>query len=368
MQTESLPSLEAQRHAQQLAFIASDADIAVGDADALPWPLDVLTNTQAGQAHVVQHFDAGLTAHVFRLRGAGCDWTLKCARAKALVQNIDGQTSFLNEVQRRADLAALKASEPQRWTAIVDTHYASYRQGIILSPWIEGAHVQQWDERALTQLLSTACALWTEGLFEWDLCPGNVLDDGAQVRLFDFGYMYRFNPLRHFNTAGNGCDEPLFHPAERFETRQFSGYLLDLAQGDESAALAAFCLEKKIALEAYRTMRSDIAARGANATVLAWIDSITTRWSVHLGNDIEALYWAEQWRSRVLDLDDDLRGKTCTPLTLRRADWLLDTLQHHDDVLRACGALFWGDEFKRGAVLLDEYRDKRALAERFQIG
>ncbi len=34
---------------------------------------------------------------------------------------------------------------------------------------------------------------------EWDLCSGNLLvDRQEQLWLFDFGYMYPFDPLREF--------------------------------------------------------------------------------------------------------------------------------------------------------------------------
>src|SRR5262249_36916197 len=160
----------------------------VGDEATLPLSLQTLCASDAGQPHVVQRLDSGLTAVVLRLRANGRDWTLKRARPRPLVKNVDGQTSFLNEVQRRADLEVLKRADPTRGPGIVDTHYASYRRGVILSPWIAGEHVHEWDERRLQQLLHTACALWVEGLFEWDLCNGNILDDGRQIRLFDFGY------------------------------------------------------------------------------------------------------------------------------------------------------------------------------------
>ncbi|MEW6705046.1 MAG: hypothetical protein AB1430_09370 [Pseudomonadota bacterium] len=364
------PGLEAARQQAQLEFAGSGAELRLGTLAGLPWTAHQLQTLEAGHPAVRQRLDGGLTAQVFELLDGGRRWTLKRARPRALVHNVDGQTSFLNEVQRRIELAALKASaaDPARWAALVDTQYASYREGVILSPWIEGEHVQHWDARRLHQLLHTACALWTEGLFEWDWSNGNILDDGRQLRVFDFGYMYRFDPLRHFNSAGHGTDVPLFHPAERFETRNHSGYLLQMELRQHSqAALAAFRLEKQAALPAYQRMRSEIARRGASATVLGWLDGIINRWREGLAQGAEALYFAEQWRSHVLDLDDDLRGRSCTPLTLARADWLLDALGHHFDALQHGQALFWGDEHKTRAALLAQYASRRREAEHYQI-
>ncbi len=365
----SPPDLEALRHAQQLAFAAGTAPLVVGSLDGLPWTLPQLQGLQQGDAGVEMMLDSGLTARVYRLRAGGRSWTLKRARPRALVNNVDGQTSFLNEVQRRADFERLKRQPggEQRWQGIADTAYASFRDGVMLSPWIDGEHVDEWDERRLAQVLELACDLWLEGLFEWDLCRGNILDDGRQLRLFDFGYMYRFDPLRQFSSAGRGDDVTLFHPAERFESRCFCAVLLELEQRrGRDAALAAFRLEKSLALQAYRRLRSRVAARGATAAVLAWLDGLTTRWQQALTGGLDGLYLAENWRSHVLDLDDDLRGQTCTPMTLRRADWLLSTLRDHEDALRAHGALFWGDEDRSAQALRERYGASRRQAAAHQ--
>lgn len=362
--------LDSQRQARQLAFVAGGENIEVGDARRLPWRVPALSQIQGDEAHVVQRLDAGLTAQVYRLRSAAGDWTLKRARTPALVRNVDGQTSFLNEVQRRADIENLKRlpGGQQRWSALVDTHYASFRDGIILSPWIAGDIVREWDERRIAQLLETACALWVEGLFEWDLCPGNILDDGAQIRLFDFGYMYRFDPRHQFNSAGNGRDQTLFHPAERFETRNFCAYLLRLAHAQgEAAALQAFRGEKEIAIACYQRMRSAVAARGADQQVLSWLDGLLAQWTQALRTGGAEGYLIENWRSHVLDLHDDLSGQSCTPSTLLRVDWLLATLRDHFEALQASQAFFWGDIGLSRAALIAQYTAKREMAAGWQI-
>lgn len=364
------PHLEAARQAEQLAFAAGGDDIEVGDASALPWPLDRLAGRAPGPLPELQRFDGGLTAVVHRLRGERHDWALKRARPQARVHNVDGQTSFLNEVQRRRDIEQLKrrSDGTRRWAGLVDTHYAAYRAGVILSPWIDGEPVLAWDERRLQQLLDTVCALWTEGLFEWDLCPGNVLDDGRQLKLFDFGYMYRFDPLRHFNSASRGDDQPLFHPAERFETRNFSAVLMDLEidQGDD-AALTVFWLEKQLAMQAYARMRAQMAARGAAAAVLEWLDDILRRWREGLAaGDGAGLYLVEAWRSHGLDLADDLHGQSCTATTVRRADWLLRHIERDFRELQRRGALFGGDEHLSLDELRARYMRQRELALGFQ--
>jgi hypothetical protein len=364
-------TLEAQRHAEQLDFVASGAPLVVGNLADFPLDLATLKDLQVGANGVEAMLDSGLTARVYCLIADGRRWTLKRARPEALVRNIDGQTSFLNEVQRRADLERLKRQPggKERWTGIVDTVFASFRDGVILSPWIDGHHIDDWDERKLSQVLSLACGLWLEGLFEWDLCRGNLLDDGRQLRLFDFGYMYRFNPLQQLSSAGHGTDVSIFHPAERFESRCFCATLLDQEKSrGRNAALSLFRLEKEIALEAYRDMRSRNAARGGSGQVQAWLDGIVRRWEQALVGDLASLYLAENWRSHVLDLDDDLRGQTCTPMTLRRADWLLAALNEHEGALRAQQAFFWGDEKRDAGELRDRYEQHRRAATRFQLG
>lgn len=364
-------TLEARRRAAQLAFIAGGAPLEVGSLAHFPLDLGALMALEDGTPPVELTLDSGLTARVYRLNVGGRRWTLKRARREPRVRNVDGRTSFLNEVQRRADLEGLKRQPggERRWAGIVDTVYASFRDGLLLSPWIEGELVTHWDERRIGQLLALVCDLWFEGLFEWDLCPGNLLDDGRQVRLFDFGYLYRFDPRRQFSSAGHGTDVSLFHPAERFESRSFSAALLDLEQGHGAgAALALYRLEKEIALDTYRRLRARSAARGASHEVLAWLDGIAGRWALALGGDLASLYLAENWRSHVLDLHDDLSGQSCTPTTLRRADWLLAALDEHADALRAAQAFFGGDEHCDVAALRQRYQGYRRDAARHQIG
>lgn len=364
-------SLAAQRRARQLAFVQGGGQLRLGSLEGLPWRAADLQGLRGDEPWVVQRYDGGLTAEVYVLHDGARRWTLKRARRPARVHNVDGQTLFLNEVQRRMDLERLKRQPggPERWRAIVDTRYASFREGLILSPWIDGEPVAQWGPRQIGQLLEAACQLWCEGLFEWDYSPGNMLDDGRQVWLFDFGYLYAFDPRRQFNTAGRGDDQPMFHPAERFETRAFSAWLLQVqARDGEAAALAAFPLEKEIALDAYGRMRATIASRGACAQVLDWLDGVQARWRQALrGGDSQALFLAESWGSHLLDVDDDLSGQSCTPLTLQRLAWLCEAVERRHADLRAAGALFWGDEHKSRARLAQELAERHAQALAYQL-
>jgi len=359
-------SPEQERHAAQLAFVASGQDLEVGNPADLPLAIETLATLSATHPSVVESLSGGLTAEVWHLRAAGRDWTLKRARERCLVQNVDGQTSFLNEIQRRADLEALKAQAggKARFAGVVDTCWGSYRQGLLLSPWIEGAPVQDWTESRLRQIFALLEELLLAGLFEWDLCPGNILDDGA-IRLFDFGYMYRFNPLRDFNS--NGCDAPLFHAAERFETRNYFAWLLELERHAQDQALAAFVLEKRIALECYERLISRLRQAQAAPAVLEWLNGFVTRWRQALASDPAALYLAEGWRSHRLDLDDDLRGQTCTPRTIKRADWLLATVRENFTALKELKAFFWHDDGLDRNALIAQLEKDRSLALGWQV-
>lgn len=355
---------EQQRHQSQLAFAASGAELEVGTLADCPLPIEQLLATNADSPWVRRHFAGGLTAEVYQIEAGGQLWTLKRARTPCKVANIDGQTSFLNEVQRRAEIQRLKARPggAERFAALVDTQYASYRRGVLLSPWIAGEAVQEWDERRLLELFDCLHVLLLEGLFEWDLCPGNILDDG-QIRLFDFGYLYRFDPLRAFNS--NGTAAPQFHGAERFETRCYYAHLLHLEQRQgQTAARAALELEKRIALEAYQRLRHSLGRRGACGAVLAWLDGILGDWRQALRHGLDALYLREAWRSHWSDLDDDLRGQTCTALTLQRLDWLQGCLTEQAGELHRLGLL----RQQSAQQLHKQLANAREQARHWQIG
>jgi hypothetical protein len=360
-----MPTLEAQRRRAQLALLASGAEFGFGDAADCPLPPARLAALDASSPGVEAVHEDGLTARVFKLRVGERCMAVKVARRECLVQNDDGRTSFLNELQRHAELRALRdagAALP----GIVAPVYGSLRAGVIVSPWVDGELVDRFDARRIGQLLASGAALIEHGFFEWDFSPGNLIDDGRQVWLFDFGYMYRFDPLMQFNSAGDGTDCPQFHLAERIETRNAFAWLLGLEQRrGPDAALAAFRVIKQAALAAYVALRSSLAARDAQPAVLAWLDAISARWSAALGGELGALYLQEGWRSHALDLEDDLQGQTCTPTTLARADWLIGTAARADAALRAGDALFGPDAALSSDALVQRYRTRRAQAERF---
>ncbi|MDD2715018.1 MAG: hypothetical protein PHW04_03870 [Candidatus Wallbacteria bacterium] len=364
-------NLETQRQQAQLDFLAGGAQIEVGNAANLPIPLDQLSATTADSPHVVKAFSSGLTAHVYKIKAGGQFWTLKCKRQESLVKNPDGQTSFLNEIQRRRDFFELKRSPANAslFTHIVETEYASLSDGVILSPWIEGEHLRHFDGRVYDQLFGTIVNLELSGFFEWDFCPGNILDDGKRLMLFDFGYMYRFEPREQFNS--NGLATPLFHGIERFETRNFFDFLLRSQKSlDGSRLLEAYREEKKYALKHYEIKLDRLKSMEAAEPVLQWHHAIIQRWRLALecSNSLHRLYLLESFRSNVLDLLDDLHGKSCTSQTLMRADLVVNMLKEHFTLLAEEDGLFFGDEKKTQTELVKKYLCLREKAAEYQLG
>jgi hypothetical protein len=360
-----MPTLDDLRHAEQTALLASGAEIVFGTSGATRLPDDLRAAADDG-THP-GWLDGGLTARVRRVERAGGAVALKLARAEPRVHNTDGRLSFVNEVLRRQELHRL-AAQGRGLAGVTPTVYASLREGVIVSPWIDGAPATDWDERRLTQLFATGAALVGAGFFEWDYSPGNVLDDGRQVWLFDFGYMYRFDPLRQLNTAGDGTDHPEYHLAERIESRNLFGHLLQLeATRGADAALRLFALAKRIAADTVDELQRGLAARGASPLVLDHHGQLVVRWRTALRGDLAPLYLADGWRSHRADLHDDLSGRSCTPMTLRRAQWLIDRATHDFEALRAGGVLDAAEAVAGPPPLLATLREQQALAGRLQI-
>lgn len=352
-------TLDARRQQANLAFIASGAEFAFGKPAALPLPVAALQALTADSPGVEAVHDGGLTAQVLCLHHAGRRWAVKRARAECRVHNDDGRTSFLNELQRHAELA------PLALPGISAPVYGSLRAGLVVSPWIDGRHPGVLDRRQAATLLHVACALAEHGFFEWDYSAGNLLDDGERIWLYDFGYCYRFDALTQFNTAGHGTEYPHHHPAERIEGRLLSGALLDT--GSDADALAHHATFKREAVQAYHRLADRLAARGASATVTAHYRGLAAGWARRLAAHPAQLYLEDAWRAHVSDLDDDLRGRSCTPRTLRRAQWLQRVVREHGAALRETGALAPADAALDDAALLRRYRDRELEAARHQL-
>ncbi len=357
------------RRNKQLEFLASGSDIEAGDASLLPISLPELLEVNERSSCVEKRIGSGLTADTFMIAAGGRRWNLKKKRAEILVKNADGQTSFLNEVQRRRDFETLKKKNPAAFAGVVDTVYASLKHGIIVSPWIEGGTVKKYTPQIISNLFDTLFHIETAGLFEYDLCPGNILaqKDGT-VKLFDFGYMYPFSPLGEYNA--DGMELPLFHPVERFETRSFMQYLMDIEdEKGRAAALEEYRMEKELAVEYYHRTLSWLRSNRADQGIINWKTGIIGLWENGLENHaaLEKLYALESLRSYILDIHDDVGGRSCTLETLKKADRVISAFESGAAALSGIPALSWGDEKLDRAELVYKYRRLREKAVEYQI-
>ena len=359
-----------KRHKYQLDFIKRKEEIQIGNIQDLPLEIDQLLNTTENSSFVEETFNSGLTAYIYKIKGKDRYWTLKKRRENILVKNVDGQTSFLNEVQRRYDFDKLKKDSQKAsfFKVIVDTIYASLNKGIILSPWIEGQHIRTYNEPVLESIFDTIYHLDIEGFFEWDLCAGNILEKDNKIVLYDFGYMYRFNPLIEFNSEGRTM--PIFHGAERFETRSYFQYLMDIETDfSMTKVLRELRMEKELALKYYIKKLKWLENNKADRDIIDWIRNIISQWEKALSSttDLEALYVIESFRSYVLDLLDDVGGKSCQPHTIIKAEKILYSLKHNFSLLKEKKSFFFGDEKMTQEQLIEQYSHKKILAEKWQI-
>ena len=357
------------RRNKQLNFLACGEEIEAGDINKLPIDIYDLMKIDVYSEYVESHIDSGLTADIFKLKINDAYFTLKKKREEILVKNIDGQTSFLNEVQRRGDFEKLKKSDPASYAGIVDTTYASLNKGIILSPWIEGCPVKKYTGEIIENLFHTLYYIEIAGLFEYDLCSGNLLlqNDGT-VRLFDFGYMYPYDPLKDYNPDGK--DFPMFHCAERFESRNYMQYLMNIE--DEigmDIALYEYRSEKEIALKYSIKKLQWLKENNADNDVINWTGKIIELWKNGLDNqnNLGKLYDMESFRSYILDIHDDLGGKSCTHDTVMKVKKVLSKIETNYDFLNENHGLFWGDEKLTCPELLNKYRDIQKLVNKYQI-
>ena len=172
-------------------------------------------------------------------------------------------------------------------------------------------------------MLAVEAELVRWGWFDWDPSPGNLLDDGQHISVFDFGYMWPFDPLHEFNS--NGLTDPGFHVPERLETRTLSGLWLD-----EADPLPLFRHWRELCLAWARGELQYLSREGASAP--CWPGCRAGgEWSAALASDeaLAANWWRDMYRSHRLDIQDDLSGKSCGPLTLRRLDWLEQAVREH---------------------------------------
>ena len=314
----------AARQARLLQMLENGDEIRIGRERDCPLPLAQLTRLTEDHPDVVKVYGQGLTAEVFHLKVEGHHWCLKRCRPDSLVANVDGKTAFLTELERRREIESLRELHPTILSNVVCTSFGSARAGVLVSPWLRGDPVRRLNERNLAQMLAVEAELARWGWFDWDPSPGNLLDDGQQISVFDFGYMWPFDPLHEFNS--NGLTDPAFHVAERLETRTLSGLWLE-----EADPLPLFRHWRELCLAWAKGELQYLSREGASAPVLARMQGLVGEWSAALASEqaLAANWWRDMYRSHRLDIADDLSGKSCGPMTLRRLDWLEQAVREH---------------------------------------
>ncbi|MGY3942410.1 protein kinase family protein [Aeromonas tecta] len=314
----------AARQARLLQMLESKEEIKIGRERDCPLPLTQLVKLTEAHPAVLKVYRHGLTAEVFHLKLEGHHWCLKRRRHDSLVANADGKTAFLTELERRREIEALRELHPTILAHVVCTCFGSARAGVMVSPWLRGAPVSQLNQRNLAQMLAVEAELAHWGWFDWDPSPGNLLDDGQQISVFDFGYMWPFDPRHEFNS--NGLSDPEFHVPERLETRTLSGLWLD-----EADPLPLFRHWRELCLGWASEELRYLTREGASEPVLTRLQGLQAQWRLALASDeaLAASWWRDMYRSHRLDIQDDLSGKSCGPLTLRRLDWLERAVSDH---------------------------------------
>ncbi len=356
-----------KRRKSQLDFLQSKQEIEVGKKSNLPLSIEEILKINSNSSCVEEVFSSGLTAIVYKININKRFYNLKKKRENILVKNVDGQTSFLNEVQRRKNFFDFKSTEPENFSHIVDTVYASLNNGFILSEWIEGEKISHFTEKNISDIFKTHLEIEKKGLFECDLSLGNLLlDKNNEVRFFDFGYMYPYNPLIHYNSDGK--ELPIFHLCERLESRSLMQYLMDL-ENQPQQMMQTYETTKKLALETYLAKLHWLEKNNAAQDVIDWQKSFIKLWEFGLLSQSNLLnvYELESFRSYVLDVHDDISGKSCTPLTIKKIDKIIEKIKSNFTFLKSQNGLFWGDETLSFSDISNKYLKMREKVIEYQI-
>lgn len=357
------------RRKRQLEILGSGIEIELGDIKKLPLSIEEIKKIDKNSNYVSEYFGGGLTGEVFKISVNGKDYTLKKVREEILVKNIDGQTSFLNEVQRRKDFERAKQEDKEAYKAVVNTIYASLNHGFILSEWIEGEKIYRYNREIYKNIFNTMLNVEISGNFECDYAHGNLLiqEDGT-VRIFDFGYMYPFDIRNDYNSDGK--EIPLFHIVERFETRNYMQYLMDLGENyGIKLVLKEFREEKEEAISVYKKKLEYLDKNNGSEDIKNWISSFIKLWEqgIETEKSLKLLYDLESFRSYVLDIEDDLGGKSCNPDTMKKLEKVIETLEKDYDYLKMHNGFFWGDEKLSENEILKKYKEMRVLIEKYQL-
>ncbi|PJG60769.1 hypothetical protein [Aeromonas cavernicola] len=312
------------RQARLMNMLERQEEISVGRERDCPLPVTQLLELKESHPSVLKLYQHGRTAEVFHLKLNGRHWCLKRCRQEALLAHPDGKTAFLTELERRREIEALRELHPTLLANVVCTSFGSAQAGILVSPWLRGEPVHCLNERNLAQMLDVEAELARWGWFDWDPNPSNLLDDGEQISLFDFGYMWTFDPRFEYNS--NGLLDPEFHVVERLETCTLSGLWLA-----EVAPLPQFRYWRELCLKWVQRETDHLTRAGASALVLDRLHQLQRQWTAALASDDELTrnWLHDMYRSHRLNVISTQEGTSSDPLVQDRLDWLLRVLTDH---------------------------------------
>lgn len=361
-------NIAENRRQNQLLLLQSTYELQVGSIDSIPFTKEELSLISRGYKDVVEVYDSGCTAIVYKVQKNGKLYNVKKKRKEIAVQNVDGQTSFLTEVQRRYDFERLRHGNKILRNGLVKTYYASFQEGIIVSEWIDGHHPTILDRHFFQNLFTLVFTLEQHGFFDWDLSMGNILVHHENVTLFDFGYCYPFDSLHMFNP--DGLSLPQFHFVERFESRSFVQYLYEYGlTHDQQAVTAIYRIEKEEALAIYQHKLDFLVNNQANKAVIHFYQQQIQRYKDCLRSD-ELLwkdYILERCKSYIIELHDDLSGHTCTKRTLNKCDQLVLDIQNYEYLLKEEKVLSEEECKMTLSQLLERYKEMRKEIIRYQF-
>jgi len=114
---------------------------------------------------------------------------------------------------------------------------------------------------------------------------------------------------------------------------------------------------------------AELRRLGASHQIQDWQARLVMRWQDALAGQsaLEDLYVVEGYRSHLLDVLDDLHGRSCTPMTLKRIDAVEAILRDQFALLQRRNGLFFGDEARNQQQLLAAMAERRRLAQRDQL-
>lgn len=347
-----------------ISFDESNQNIIIGDKSNLPLTLEQLLNINflKENGYIKQVYDNGLTATVYKLCINDQFYNMKIKREHSLVQNVDGKTSFLNEVLRRQDIEKIRQDNIIIDQGVVKTLYGNYREGILFSKWIEGSICKKYNRQIIKNLFTLTWELEAKGMMEWDLCPSNILVDlKDHVYLFDFGYMYKHDPLKEFNS--DGVSNPLFHSVERFETRSLFPYLLEL---ERKEAIEIYRIEKEEAVAIFQKKIDYLRSQNAKLELIDYAKDVMNKWIIGLSSSdkLNTLYMTESFRSYILDIFDDISGKSCSKETIKKGQKILEMIINGYQVLKENQAFIFDDQHLSKEELISKYQ--KALQDIYQ--